>query len=70
MPAKKLIQNSVILRAQNFARNRPTCAELAIVRRINKRHRKCKIKLCRFCSAVLLLVRHWRLPQPVQTISV
>jgi len=59
-------QNFTILcdvRMQNFAQNWASCTELT------KRHRNCK-KLCRFCSAILLLVRHWWLPEPVQSISV
>jgi len=34
---------------------------------LTKRHRLGKF--CRFCSAILLLVRHYRLPKPAKSIS-
>jgi len=36
----KILSAQNFVQTQNFAQNRPTCAELT------KRHRKCKIKFC------------------------
>jgi len=48
------------------------CAELAIVRRINKAAQNCEILQIIFqqFAAIQQLFRHWWLPQPAQSILV
>jgi len=63
-----MVRDVRILRTQNFMHNWPTCAELAIVCRINKAHRKCEILQILFSSVALSSAL--TAAEPAQTISV
>ena len=54
-----------------FCAELATCAELAVLHSTQRYQSITEIvKFCSFCLAILLLIRHWQLPQPEQNISV